>query len=109
MKKRPDLLDYGRTQYERDLLEFSVHINDLEVALQAGAGRGSEGRRARLVGLARGVGNERRMCGGRHRQAQAPCDALLPHATPPILAGCDQRLLCARRVNGAGPAAAAPV
>ena len=40
IKKRPyDLLDFSRTQYDRDLLEFSVHINDLEAALQVGAGR----------------------------------------------------------------------
>eukprot|EP00887_Chlorella_sp_A99_P001633 scaffold8.g1633.t1 len=35
IKKRPyDLLDYDRNQFDRDLLEFNVHINDLEVALQ---------------------------------------------------------------------------
>ena len=47
MKKRPyDLLDYGRTQFDRDLLEFSVHINDLEAALQVGAGGGEGAARA---------------------------------------------------------------
>ncbi|KAL4452763.1 hypothetical protein ABPG75_008425, partial [Micractinium tetrahymenae] len=35
IKKRPyDPLDYGRTQFDRDLLEFNVQINDLEAALQ---------------------------------------------------------------------------
>ncbi|PSC73956.1 flagellar outer dynein arm heavy chain gamma [Micractinium conductrix] len=35
IKKRPyDLLDFSRTQFDRDLLEFSVQINDLEAALQ---------------------------------------------------------------------------
>ena len=38
IKKRPyDLLDFSRTQFDRDLLEFSVQINDLEAALQVGA------------------------------------------------------------------------
>jgi len=38
IKKRPyDLLDYGRTQFDRDLLEFNVQINDLEAALQVGS------------------------------------------------------------------------
>lgn len=37
IKKRPyDPLDYGRTQFDRDLLEFNVQINDLEAALQVG-------------------------------------------------------------------------
>lgn len=37
IKKRPyDPLDYGRTQFDRDLLEFNIKINDLEVALQVG-------------------------------------------------------------------------
>lgn len=37
MRKRPyDLLDYGRTQLDRDLLEFNVQIHDLEAALQVG-------------------------------------------------------------------------
>lgn len=41
MRKRPyDLLDYGRTQFDRDLLEFNVHIHDLEAGLQAGHGDG---------------------------------------------------------------------
>jgi hypothetical protein len=38
IKRRPyDLLDFCRTQYDRDLLEFNVQINDLEAALQVGA------------------------------------------------------------------------
>ena len=35
IKRRPyDLLDFAKNQFDRDLLEFSVNINDLEVALQ---------------------------------------------------------------------------
>lgn len=44
IKKRPyDLLDYGRTQFDRDLLEFNVQINDLEAALQVGCTCGHKG------------------------------------------------------------------
>lgn len=50
MRKRPyDLLDYSRTQLERDLLEFSVQINDLAAALQVGLG-GWVGGQIRRVG-----------------------------------------------------------
>ena len=35
LKRRPyDLLDYSRTQFDRDLLEWDVHINDLELGMQ---------------------------------------------------------------------------
>lgn len=39
IKRRPyDLLDASRTQFDRDLLEFGVQINDLEAALQVWSG-----------------------------------------------------------------------
>jgi dynein heavy chain len=38
VKRKPyDLLDFSRTQYERDMLEFEVNIHDLEMGLQVGA------------------------------------------------------------------------
>jgi hypothetical protein len=37
VKRKPyDLLDFSRTQYERDMLEFEVNIHDLEMGLQVG-------------------------------------------------------------------------
>ena len=37
IKARPyDLLDFSVTQFDRDFLEFNVHINELELALKAG-------------------------------------------------------------------------
>lgn len=36
IKRKPyDLLDFYRTQFDRDFLEFNVNIHDLELALQA--------------------------------------------------------------------------
>ena len=47
IKKKPyDLLDSGRNEFDLDLLEFSVNINDLEMALLVGAGRGGARRYA---------------------------------------------------------------
>jgi hypothetical protein len=37
-RKPYDLLDHSRTQFDRDLLEFCVQMNDLEAALQVGGG-----------------------------------------------------------------------
>lgn len=37
VKRKPyDLLDYYKTQFDRDYLEFNVNIHDLEMALQVG-------------------------------------------------------------------------
>ena len=39
IKGRPyDLLDFTVTQFDRDILEFNVHINELELALKVGLG-----------------------------------------------------------------------
>lgn len=36
VKRKPyDLLDFSRTQFDRDYLEFNVNIHDLEISLQA--------------------------------------------------------------------------
>lgn len=36
VKRKPyDLLDFCRTQFDRDYLEFNVNIHDLEISLQA--------------------------------------------------------------------------
>lgn len=35
VKRKPyDLLDFTQTQFDRDILEFNVNINDLEMSLQ---------------------------------------------------------------------------
>jgi dynein heavy chain len=35
VKRKPyDLLDFSRTQFDRDYLEFNVNIHDLEISLQ---------------------------------------------------------------------------
>lgn len=36
IKNKPyNLLEFEKTQFDRDFLEFNVHINDLEISLQA--------------------------------------------------------------------------
>lgn len=41
IKKRPyDLLEFTNTEFDRDILEFSVNINDLEIVLQVLCGGG---------------------------------------------------------------------
>jgi hypothetical protein len=36
VKRKPyDLLDFSRTQFDRDYLEFNVNIHDMEISLQA--------------------------------------------------------------------------
>lgn len=43
IKKKPyDLLDFGRSEFDRDLLEFNVNIHDLEATLQVRAGAGAQ-------------------------------------------------------------------
>lgn len=43
VKRKPyDLLDFSRTQFDRDYLEFNVNIHDLEISLQAFINRSFE-------------------------------------------------------------------
>lgn len=50
MRRRPyDLLDPGRTQFDGDLLEFCVQMNDLEAALQVRRGALLQGGGCRCI------------------------------------------------------------
>ncbi len=99
MKRKPyDLLDFSRTQYERDMLEFEVNIHDLEMGLQVGWRRQRACLPAcspgALLGAAWGFAGRRLglcwrgRCAGRRLQPVAAPATQLPSPQPSAALAC---------------------